>query len=119
MQLGTALTGVTTYAMEIDKLDNLWLATSNGVLIRKSDGEIVKPFAHYFDTNLGYEHGVSTQTDSGEIVFAGVGGYIVFNPDKVDIVADTPRLVWSRIESANSLRIDSTRVRDTNHIYIN
>lgn len=110
------LEGVTTYSFAIDKRGNTWLATSKGVFVRNTDGEFSKPFAHFFDTALGFEHGVSTQTEEGEIVFAGVGGYIRFSPDEVEILADAPRLVWSKLEFGSSTPSETTLTRNTNHI---
>jgi ligand-binding sensor domain-containing protein len=81
-----------TYSILKDKKGNLWISTNKG--LSRFD-----PKTHHF-MNFGKSEGLKIsefsadsfyESDDGEMFFGGVGGFVGFYPDSIDLFADTSR----------------------------
>jgi signal transduction histidine kinase/DNA-binding response OmpR family regulator len=73
-----------TLAMLEDKSHNLWISTSNG--LSKFDTE-KKQFRNFTSRdglrNDQFTYGAAYKTDKGELLFGGISGFNIFNPDDI------------------------------------
>jgi ligand-binding sensor domain-containing protein/two-component sensor histidine kinase len=95
----------TIYAIEIDIEGATWVSTTNGISKLNSEGHFLANFKPK-DGLQGNDFNFSASfTDSnGMIYFGGSNGYNRFNPNETKASTVEPRVVFTRIELADSLR---------------
>ncbi|MEO7991467.1 MAG: two-component regulator propeller domain-containing protein [Chryseolinea sp.] len=100
----TGLPENTIYSILADVNDNLWLASSKGLTVLKSSGEMIQ----HYDKNSGllfnnFSTPFSTNSKN-EILIGTTNGFIKFHPDSLAInSADFPVVITSALQNNRSL----------------
>ena len=113
---------IRTYSMEVDGTGRIWVGTNIGVVLIDQDKTISQPLAHQLDSRFGFEHSVSSDHGSSQLVFGGIRG-ILGIPNNLEIDHSVaPRMSWTGVtsdqERSNSER-EVVLAGDTNSLILN
>lgn len=103
-----------------DKRGRLWMSTFNG--IARFD-EQAKKFVNFYQSDglqsNQFSYGAALQLQTGELVFGGINGFNIFNPDSIDEHRAMPNLLFTDIKVNNKTLSDSGHYKvetDANNI---
>jgi signal transduction histidine kinase/DNA-binding response OmpR family regulator/ligand-binding sensor domain-containing protein len=107
--------------IEEDDKGNLWMSTFNGLSkLTPSTGKIENFYGVDGLQSNQFYYNASGKLSSGELIFGGIKGFTIFNPDSIKQFHDFPRLILSDLRVANtSVDADSEffpGAKDTYHI---
>ncbi|MGV3588916.1 MAG: hybrid sensor histidine kinase/response regulator transcription factor [Adhaeribacter sp.] len=100
-----------------DNQHNLWLSTPNGlsnlIVGKKPNGEYNFSFKNYDQQDglqgKAFNNNAVCKTRRGELVFAGVQGFNIFQPERITLNKNIPALVFTDLEIFNrSLQVGDT-----------
>ena len=93
-----------TADIQEDKAGNLWISTKKGLC--RMDGKTGKMTNYFVSDGLQgneFSEGVSTALANGKLLFGGMAGITVFNPDNVKPVTQKLSVTLTGIEVGNTL----------------
>ena len=90
--------------IEEDNKGNIWVSTCNGISkVTPSTGKISNFYAADGLQSNQFYFNASAHLRSGELIFGGIKGFNIFNPDSIRQFHDFPPLIISGIRIANSV----------------
>lgn len=90
--------------IEEDDKGNIWASTCNGISkVTPSTGKISNFYAADGLQSNQFYFNASAHLRSGELLFGGIKGFNIFNPDSIKQFHDFPPLIVSGIHIANSI----------------
>lgn len=97
------LSNNTIRALEIDKRNNIWASTTWGINKIGSDGNIRSYTKSDGLQDYEFRDMSSSTNHSGELVFGGLRGFSVFNPEQIVENKTIPRIFISEFHINNSI----------------
>lgn len=89
--------------IEEDKRGNIWVSTYNGISkLTPSSGKIENFYAVDGLQSNQFYYNASAHLSTGELIFGGIKGFNIFNPDSIRPVHDFPPLIISGLRIANT-----------------
>ncbi len=105
--------------IEEDNKGNIWVSTNNGISkVTPSTGKISNFYAADGLQSNQFYFNASAHLRSGELIFGGIKGFNIFNPDSIRQFHDFPSLIVSGIRIANSVvNAGSEFLPDAKNVY--
>jgi len=105
--------------IEEDDRGNIWVSTCNGISkVTPSTGKISNFYAADGLQSNQFYFNASAHLRSGELIFGGIKGFNIFNPDSIKQSHDFPPLIVSGIRIANSVvNAESEFLPDAKNVY--
>jgi len=108
------LTNNSVHTIEEDNQGNLWISTYNGISKFNLQQQ---EFKNFYETDglqsNQFNYNASIRLSTGELLFGGIKGFNVFNPDSIKTSHNFPELVLTGIQIFNSPVTPSDHISDT------